>query len=172
MSSQHEDYRIFHSTVNAQNRSNYELKNQLIRQIPLGIIAVSSLYNFFLKDNWHWIIGLFSFFTITSALITWLLHYYVLEYAISTNMQWEEIASDDKDNPPDQQSGKEPIDKKKYDNFNKYVRWAYATSIVLCILLTGTIGGFQMAAKRTKSQTTKEVQAEKTNEKWGLLPDP
>ena len=136
MSSQHEDYVTFHSTVNTQNRSNYEVKYQLIRQIPLGIVAISSFYNFFVKDNWNWFIGIFSLGAIISSLITYLLLYYLLESAISTNEQWEEIASKNQDLPPDKQLKEVPVSKKKYDDLNKCMRCAYTTSIIFCIILT------------------------------------
>ena len=176
MSSQHEDYVVFHSTVNAQNRSNYEVKYQLIRQIPLGIVAISSFYNFFVKDNWNWFIGGFSLVAIISSLITYLLLYYLLEFAISTNEQWEEIASKNQDLPPDKQLKEVPADKEKYDNFNKYMQWAYTTSIIFCIILTITmvitIGGSPMPANKTKSQTTKTMTPEQRKDELGLVTRP
>ena len=175
MSSQHEDYVTFHSTVNTQNRSNYEAKYQLIRQIPLGIVAISSLYNFFVKDNWNWIIGFFSLGAIISSLITYLLLYYLLESAISANEQWEEIASKNQNLPPGKQLKEEPADKKKYDCLNKYMRGAYTTSIIFCIILTITIaitiGGSPMSETKTKSQTTKVVPTERKDE-LGIVTKP
>ncbi|MCY3721068.1 MAG: hypothetical protein OXG97_02490 [Candidatus Poribacteria bacterium] len=175
MSSQHEDYVAFHSTVNTQNRSNYEVKYQLIRQIPLGIVAISSFYNFFVKDNWNWFIGIFSLGAIISSLITYLLLYYLLEFAISTNEQWEKIASKNQDLPPNKQLKEEPTDKKKYDRLNKWMRRAYTTSIIFCVILTITmaitIGGTQMSATKTKSQTTEVVTAERKDE-LGIVTSP
>ena len=176
MSSQHEDYVAFHSTVNAQNRSNYEVKYQLIRQIPLGIVAISGFYNFFVKDNWNWAIGVFSLGAIISSLITYLLLYYLLESAISTNEQWVAIASKNQDLPPDKQLKEMPADKKKYDRFNKCMRRAYTTSIIFCIILTITmaitIGGAQVSADKTKSQTTEVVTSEQTNDRLGIVTKP
>ena len=176
MSSQHEDYVTFHSTVNTQNRSNYEVKYQLIRQIPLGIVAISSFYNFFVKDNWNWVIGGFSLGAIISSLITYLLLYYLLESAISTNEQWVVIASKNQDLPPDKQLKEVPADKKKYDCLNKCMQCAYTTSIIFCIILTitmaFTIGGAQVSAAKTKSQTTEVVTPEQTNERLGIVTKP
>ena len=176
MSSQHEDYVAFHSTVNAQNRSNYEVKYQLIRQIPLGIVAISSFYNFFVKDNWNWFIGIFSLGAIISSLLTYLLLYYLLEFAISTNRQWVEIASKNQDLPPDKQLKEVPADKKKYDCLNKCMQCAYTASIIFCIILTITmaitIGGTQMSETKTKSQTTEVGTPEQTNERLGIVTKP
>ena len=176
MSSQHEDYVAFHNTVNTQNRSNYEVKYQLIRQIPLGIVAISSFYNFFVKDNWNWFIGIFSLGAIISSLITYLLLYYLLEFAISTNKQWVEIASKNQDLPPDKQLKEEPADKKKYDRLNKCMQCAYTASIIFCIILTITmaitIGGTQMSATKTDSQTNEVVTPEQINERLGIVTKP
>ena len=101
MSSQHEDHRIYHSTVNAQNRSNYEIKYQHIRQIPLFIIGISTVFSFLVKNNW--LVALLSLGAIVSSLITYLLLYYLLEYAISTNVEYLEIDSKNKSLPPDKQ---------------------------------------------------------------------
>ena len=167
MSSQHEDYRIYHGTVNSQNRSNYEFKYQLIRQIPLGIIGISTVFNFLVQNNW--LVALLSLGAIVFSLITYLLLYYLLESAISTNEQWEKIAAKNKSLPPDKQLEEEPADKKKYDGLNKYMRRAYTVSISLCIMLVLTIGVTQMSENKTKSQTT---EAQETNERLGVVTKP
>ena len=175
-SSQHEDHRIFHGTVNAQNRSNYEVKYHLIRQIPLGIIAISSFFNFFVKDNWNWGIGAFSLGAIIASLITLIFLYLLLECAISVNMESLEINAKNKSLPADQQLKEEPASKEKYDCLNKYTRGAYITSISFCILLTITIGitigVTQMSATKTKSQTTEAVTPEQANERLGIVTKP
>ena len=169
-SSQHEDYRIYHSTVNSQNRANYEFKYQLIRQIPLGIIGISTVYNFLVKDSW--LVALLSLGAIVSSLITYLFLYYLLEYAISTNEQWEEIASKNKELSLDEQLEEVPRDKKRYDDFNKYMRRAYIISISLCIILTITMGVTLMSASKTKSQATEVVETGQANERLGIVTKP
>ncbi|MXV82334.1 hypothetical protein F4Z98_03090 [Candidatus Poribacteria bacterium] len=139
MSSQHDDYVAYHNTVNAQNRSNYEVKYRLIGQIPLGIIAISSLYKAFLIKNLNWGIGILWLGTMICSLITIVLAYYLLEYSISVNEQWLEIAAKNQNLPADKQSKEVPADKKWYDRFTKYTRRACMTSISLCVLLTLTI---------------------------------
>ena len=175
-SSQHEDHRIFHGTVNAQNRSNYEVKYNLIRQIPLGVIAISSLFNFFVKDNWNWGIGVFSLGAIVASLITLIFLYLLLECAISVNMESLTINGKNKSLPADQQLNEEPASQKNYDCLNKYTRRAYITSISFCILLTTTIGitigVTQMSKTNTKPQTTEAVTPEQTNERLGIVTKP
>ena len=175
-SSQHEDHRIFHGTVNAQNRSNYEVKYHLIRQIPLGIIAISSFFNFFVKDNWNWGIGAFSLGAIIASLITLIYLYLLLECAISVNMESLAINGKNKSLPADQQLKEEPASKEKYDRLNKHTRRAYITSISFCILLTITIGitigVTQMSDPKTKSQTTEVVTPQETNERLGVVTKP
>ena len=154
MSSQHEDYVAYHNTVNAQNRSNYEVKYRLIGQIPLGIIGISSLYNAFFKEYFNWGIGVFSLGAIISSLITFILLYYLLESSISFNEQWLEIASKNQNLPPDEQSKEVPTGGKRYNCLTKWTRRACITSIVFCILLTLTIGVSYMLAddKSTNDQ--------------------
>ena len=170
MSSQHEDHRNYHSTVNTQNRSNYEIKYQHIRQIPLFIIGISTVFNFLIKNNW--LVALLSLGSIVSALITYLLLYYLLEYAISTNVEYLEIDSKNKSLPPDKQLEEEPASKKTYDCLNKYTRLAYTTSISLCIILASTIGVIQMSKTKTESQTTETVKSQETNERLGVVTKP
>lgn len=154
MSSQHDDYVSYHNTVNAQNRSNYEVKYRLIGQIPLGIIGISSLYNAFFKEYFNWGIGVFSLGAIISSLITFILLYYLLESSISVNEQWLEIASKNQNLSPDKQSKELPTGEKRYNCLTKWTRRTCITSIVFCILLTLTIGVSFMSANNTKSKTT------------------
>ncbi|MDE0017618.1 MAG: hypothetical protein OXU51_15660 [Candidatus Poribacteria bacterium] len=170
MSSQHDDYVAYHNTVNAQNRSNYEVKYRLIGQIPIAIIAISSLYNAFLKDNWNWGIGVLSLLAIICSLVTYIFLYYLLESSISANEQWLEIASKNQNLPPDKQSKEVPVCEKRYDRLTKYTRRACITSIFLCILLTLTIGVSFMSANDTKPKTT--VIPPQTDTNKGLVSRP
>ena len=170
MSSQHEDYKEFHSTVNAQNRSNYEIKYQHIRQIPLFIIGISTVFSFLVQNNR--LVALLSAGAIISSLITYLFLYYLLEFAISTNMQWEKIAAKNQDLPPNQQLKEEPASKKWYERLNKCLQIAYTTSISLCIILTITIGVIQMSETKSNPQTTKVVEPQENNDRLGIVTKP
>ena len=171
MSSQHDDYVTYHNTVNAQNRSNYESKYRLIERIPLGIIAISGLYNIFIKDNLNWGIAVLSLGAIIFSLITYLLLYYLLESAISVNEQLEEIAAKNQSLPPNEQLEEEPADKKRYERLKKYTRRVYTTSISFCILLTLTTGVSFMSAKDTKSKTAKVIAPQSDTNK-GIVSKP
>ena len=172
MSSQHDDYVTYHNTVNAQNRSNYEVKYRLIGQIPTAIIAISSLYNVFVKDNWHWGIGVLSLGAIICSLITYILLYYLLESSNSVNEQLLEISAKNQNLPPDKQLEVMPADKKRYDRLSKYTRRVCITSISLCILLTFTTGGTFMSANDTKSKITKVIPPRTDTHKGGIVSRP
>ena len=146
MSSQHDDYVAYHNTVNAQNRSNYEVKYRLIGQIPLGIVGISGLYNAFFKEYFNWSIGVFSLGAIIFSLITFILLYYLLESSISVNEKWLEIAAKNQNLPPDKQLKEGPTGKQRYNCLTKWTRRACIISIVFCILLTLTIGVSYMLA--------------------------
>ena len=176
MSSQHDDYVAYHNTVNAQNRSNYEVKYRLIGQIPTVIIAISSLYNAFLKNNWNWGIGVLSLGAIICSLITYMLLYYLLESSNSVNEQLLEISAKNQNLPPDEQLEAIPADKDKYDQLNKYTRRVCITSIFFCILLTFTTGVTFMSAKDAKSETTTVTPPQTDNGRGivsrPIVPDP
>ena len=176
MSSQHDDYVAYHNTVNAQNRSNYEIKYRLIERVPVGIIAISSLYSVFAQNNWNWGIGVLALGAIISSLITYLLLYYLLESAISVNEQLLEISAENQNLPPDKQLEAIPADKEKYDSLNKWVRRVCITSISLCILLTITIGVTLMSADDTKSKqetgTPPQIDTNKGIVSRPIMPDP
>ena len=171
MSSQHNDYVAYHNTVNAQNRSNYEVKYRLIGQVPTAIIAISSLYNVFVKDNWNWGIGVLSLGAIICSLVTYILLYYLLESSNSVNEQLLEISAKNQNLPLDKQLKVMPADKKKYDRLNKYTRRVCITSISLCILLTFTTGVTFMSAKDTKSKATKVISPQTDTDK-GIVSRP
>ena len=170
MSSKQEDHRIYHGTVNAQNRANYEFKYQLIRYAPLSIIGISTVFNFLIKNNW--LVAVLSLAGIISSLITYLLLYYLLESAISTNLEYLETDSKNKDMPLNKQLDIDPVSKKKYDDLNKWVRRSYTTSISVCIALIITIGVIQMPANKNKSQKTEVTKPQESNEQLGIVSRP
>ena len=170
MSSKQEDHRIYHGTVNAQNRANYEFKYQLIRYAPLSIIGISTVFNFLIKNNW--LVAVLSLAGIISSLITYLLLYYLLESAISTNLEYLETDSKNKDLPLNKQLDIDPVSKKKYDDLNKWVRRLYTTSISVCIALIITIGVIQMPANKNKSQKTEVTKPQESNEQLGIVSRP
>ncbi len=177
MSSQHDDYVAYHNTVNAQNRSNYEVKYRLIGQIPTVIIAISTLYNAFLKNNWHWGIGVLSLGAIVCSLITYMLLYYLLESSNSVNEQLLEISAKNQNLPPNEQLKAIPAGKDKYDRLNKYTRRVCVTSIFFCILLTFTTGVTLIMSEKDKNpQTTTNTFPQTDNDKGivtrPILPDP
>ena len=170
MSSKQEDHRVYHSTVNAQNRANYEFKYQLIRYAPLSIIGISTVFNFLIKNNW--LVALLSLGAIISSLITYLLLYYLLESSIATNFEYLETDSINKDLPSNKQLDINPVSKKKYDSLNNWVRRSYTTSISLCITLIFTIGVIQMSANQNNSQKTEVTKPQESNERLGVVSRP
>ena len=138
MSSQHDDYVAYHNTVSAQNRSNYETKYRLIGQIPTVIIAISTLCNVFLKDNWHWSVGILSLSAIFCSLITYILLYCLLVSSNTVNEELLDISAKNQNLPPDKQLEAKPAEKDTHDKINTWTRRVCITSIILCILLTLT----------------------------------
>lgn len=165
MSSRHDDYVTFHNTVNAQNRSNYEIKYRLIERIPLAIIGVSSLYNVFSAENWNLWIGIITLVAIVYSLSTYVLLYELLECSNSMNTQWLEIASKNQNLPLDQQIMSDPKDKEKYERLNRWMGHSYKTSIFICVILIFSIGGNFMSNKRTKSESPKVVTTQERNDR-------
>ena len=152
MSSQHDDYVAYHNTVNAQNRSNYQTKYRLIGQIPTVIIAISTLCNVFLKDNWHWSVGILSLSAIFCSLITYILLYCLLESSNILNEELLDISAENQNLHPDEQLSEDPNEQKKYDRLNTWTRYVCITSIILCISLTLTTGAIFMSENDTKSK--------------------